>query len=281
MRRVHCYCCESSASELWAEENGFKMVRCLNCGLLYVNPMPDEREIDRAAQTGLHQGQEKLDVSGQYGGVAKVENYIRILREIYGDDFFRGKPFKWLDIGCGYGEFMEALIREGGPQCDVRGSEPSEVKSASARQRGLKVSFLDLETVRERFDYVSLLNVYSHLPNPIETLAGVRKLLNAGGELLIETGDAANLERSDYPDKLFLPDHLSFASEEIVCRILEKIGFKIVAVTRLHHPAYRKWTAWDPVIYWMQQRLRGRLGLRRKRVYPYRDLWIRAALRAA
>lgn len=249
--------------------------------MLYVNPMPDEQEISRAAQTGLHQGQEKLDVTGQYGGAAKVENYIRILRGVYGDGYFRGRKLKWLDIGCGYGEFMEALLRVADPACDVRGSEPSEVKAASARQRGLKVSFLDLGNIQERFDFISLLNVYSHLPNPIGMLASIRGILNAGGELLIETGDAENLAREGFPDKLLLPDHLSFATEKIVCRILKDAGFEIVAVNKLPHPAYRKWTAYDPAIYWLQQRLGGRLGLRRMRVNPYRDMWIRAVLKAA
>jgi 2-polyprenyl-3-methyl-5-hydroxy-6-metoxy-1,4-benzoquinol methylase len=278
VKHVRCYNCGSSQSDFWAEENGFKMVRCAGCGLLYVNPMPDGQEISRAAQTGLHEGQEKLDVSGQYGGAAKVENYSRILHEVYGDGFFNGKTFKWLDIGCGYGEFMEALQRVAGPACDIRGSEPSEVKSASARQRGLKVSFLDLEKVQERFDFISLLNVYSHLPNPVEMLASLKGLLNAGGELLVQTGDAANLERKDFQDKLYLPDHLSFASEAIVRQVLEKAGFNMIAATRLHHPAFPKWTALDPVICWLQQRLGGPLGLRRMRVYPYRDLWVRAAV---
>lgn len=278
VKHVNCYHCGSGQSDFWAEENGFTMVRCRGCGLLYVNPMSDEQEISQAAQTGLHLGQEKLDVTGEYGGAAKVEKYARILREVYGDGFFRGKTFKWLDIGCGYGEFMEALLREGGSQCDVRGSEPSEAKSASARQRGLNVTFLDLEKVQERFDYVSLLNVYSHLPNPVEMLAGLKRLLNAGGELLIQTGDAANLKREDFADKLYLPDHLSFASEGIVRQVLRKAGFKVIAVARFHHLAFPKWTSFDPVIYWLQQRLGGSLGLRRMRVYPYRDLWIRAAV---
>jgi len=278
VKHVSCYHCGSGQSDFWAEENGFTMVRCQGCGLLYVNPMPDEQEIGRAARTGLHQGQEKLDVTGQYGGDAKVENYVRVLRTVYGDDCFRGRKFKWLDIGCGYGEFMEALLRVAGPACDVRGSEPSETKSASARQRGLNVTFLDLEKVQERFDFISLLNVYSHLPNPAGILAGLKRLLSAGGELLIQTGDAANLEREDFPDKLYLPDHLSFGSEEIVRQVLGKAGFKVIATVRFHHAAFPKWNFFDPVIHWLQQRLGGRLGLRRKRVHPYRDMWIRAAV---
>ena len=161
---------------------------------------------------------------------------MRVLRDVYGDGYFHGSGERWLDYGSGYGEFLEALGRESGGTLSRFGYEPNDVKAASARERGLEVSF-DAALLARSFHYISLLNVYSHLPNPPETLAELRERLEPGGELLLQTGNFAELERGEIPTSLDLPDHLSFAGERLLRRVFEKAGLRVERVVR--YPIFR------------------------------------------
>lgn len=227
---VPCYLCGSSASRPWASENGYAAVRCAECGLVYVNPRPAPESISRAAQTGLHSGEQELAVTGSYGGRRRVDHYLKRLAELYGPAYFHGAGERWLDVGSGFGEFLEALGEASGGALKTRGLEPNETKAASARERRLNVSFAELSSLGETYHHVSLLNVYSHLPDPPAMLGSLRELLEPSGELLLQTGNFAELERDDIPVRLDLPDHLSFANERLIRRVLAASGFDIVAV---------------------------------------------------
>ena len=230
METVSCYNCGVSDTTDFATENGYDLRKCTQCGLLYVNPRPNEAEIEQAHRLGEHKGAKKLGTTGFYD-FSKVSTYLRTLEDLFGDGrALEGK--RWLDIGCGYGEFMLALKKFSRNKLDVRGLEPNERKTAAARRQGLNVSFFDLDGHTETYDFISLLNVYSHLPNPPKAIAAWAHLLDAGGSLLLETGDTADMPSDSHPTPYYLPDHLSFASESIVRGVLEKAGFEILKVQK-------------------------------------------------
>ncbi|MEN1678185.1 MAG: class I SAM-dependent methyltransferase [Planctomycetota bacterium] len=235
-----CYHCNSNEHRPYAEENGFKLVKCGGCGLLFVTPRPSQEEIDRAHQMGVHTGAIQFDITGSFSH-GKAKRYEPILRDLFGEDL-TSRDRRWLDIGCGHGELLMALGVVGGGRIDATGLEPNEKKQASAAKHGLNVTHFDLAEHAdglghdERYDAVSLLNVYSHLPDPVEFLDLCSRLLKPGGELMLETGDTADLTPEEHPRPLFLPDHLSFASEEIVRGVVEQAGFEVLAVCK--YPAY-------------------------------------------
>jgi SAM-dependent methyltransferase len=230
MESVSCYNCGVADSAVYATENGFDLRKCTQCGLLYVNPRPGLEEIEQAHRLGEHKGAKTLGTTGYYD-FSKVSAYCRTLEDLFGDGGdLRGK--RWLDIGCGYGELLLALRKFSRNQLDVRGVEPNEHKMAAARRQGLNVSNFDLDQHTGKYDFISLLNVYSHLPDPPAALANWAHLLKPGGALLLETGDTADMPPESHPTPYYLPDHLSFASESIVRGVLEKAGFEILKIKK-------------------------------------------------
>jgi SAM-dependent methyltransferase len=223
----NCYYCRSTERSHVDDENGFELVRCDSCGLLYVSNPPDLESIAQAATQGLHPGDRELDVTGVFKA-GKVREYRRILDEIY--DRQPPDEVRWLDIGCGHGEFLTALRVWGIPLSLLVGSEPNVKKQAEAVTRGFAVDFIDLDTHTDSYARISLLNVYSHLPDPENFLTRVRSLLDADGELLLQTGDAAVFSDRDLPRPLLLPDHLSFVTEEIMRGLLDRCGFEVVSI---------------------------------------------------
>lgn len=223
-----CYSCGVRSHIPYAEENGFFLVKCTGCGLLFVSNPPAETETIAAHIQGKHRGDREFESTFRFDS-SKLKRYDRALTDLLGDVPLRGD---WLDVGCGHGEFMLAVKRRALESLKIRGSEPNLAKRLSAKGRGLDVDFLDLESLDADFDTVSLLNVYSHLPNPPEFLGKVKRRLRSGGELILETGDTADMPSSVHHRPLYLPDHLSFASEAIIRNLLTRLGFEVIKVSK-------------------------------------------------
>lgn len=231
MENVICYACNCSQSASYASENGFVLVKCEQCGLLYVNPRPSADDVAESHKYGVHAGDIQFDVTGRFD-TSKVTHYLDVLGDLYDGGSFKAET--WLDIGCGHGEFLLALKKFSEGRVEPIGTEPNVKKQLSAQKHGLNVSWIDLDEHTIEYDVVSLLNVYSHLPNPVETLGKWKQLVKIGGEMVLETGDTANLSSVEHYRPFYLPDHLSFASEEIVTSIFQQIGFEIVTIQKYH-----------------------------------------------
>lgn len=229
---VNCYICKSQQSSLWGEERGYTMVKCDHCGLVYLNPRPAAYEIDEAARTGLHRvGPGNLNSVGYYSA-KKVATYREKLTPLIGDMQRPQEPWRWLDIGAGFGELVEAVMELSPRGSDIRGIEPCQPKVNKARSKNLPVSARSLSEVQDRYTHVSLINVYSHLPDPAEFLADLHRIMEPNAYLLLVTGNGGDIPRSEFPGSLYLPDHLSFAGEENIQTVLDHARYEVVTLTR-------------------------------------------------
>ena len=237
---VECYNCRSNNYTYFDTEFGYDLVKCCNCGLLYVNPRPSEEYITNASRMGMHKNERIKNVTGKYHR-NKVKIYHSVLADLYPGYDFNGKNLKWLDIGCGFGEFIEAVETYSKGHVKASGIDPNLEKINSAKNRGLNVKSDSLENINEKYDFISLLNVYSHLPDPVKFLDELVTKLNTNGELLLQTGDVSHLPRKYHPKPYDLPDHLSFANKDIVISILENAGFEILNIRLYRASIYPKY----------------------------------------
>ena len=229
---ISCPCCGESEHRPWAEENGFTAVRCNGCELVYVNPRPISSLIDEAVKTGVHSNVDHGRTAIGHRTDSKVRRYQQIFAAMFEDVWERQEPFSWLDIGAGYGEVVEAVTALAPPGCKIEGLEPMEPKRKSATARGLSVRDCYLSDEQGEFDFVSLVNVFSHIPDFPDFLADLKKVLPVGGEFFIETGDVSDLDISEVPHELNLPDHLVFANEHNLTECLKRAGFTVVDVQK-------------------------------------------------
>jgi hypothetical protein len=276
VERVDCPLCHADKPHPWGLENGFDCVRCTACGLLYVNPRPVADHIDRAVQLGVHADEVlQMNVVGRRVA-SKVQSYRAVVKRQFPDLCTSGKPIRWLDVGAGFGEFVEALaeVMPRGSMCE--GIEPMLPKSQEAQRRGLPVRAVYMQDLKERYDVLSLIDVFSHIPDFHAFLKDAKALLNPRGEIFLKTGNAADLQsRSQFPGPLTLPDHLVFGGESHVRRFLDEAGFEVVDLRadRVDGVAYSirnlaKWFLGRPVYLSLPY------------TSPARILWIRARLRA-
>jgi SAM-dependent methyltransferase len=270
---VACYHCKSEQNTFYVRENAYDLVKCSGCGLLYVNNPPKDDEIKQAHIQGVHRGKNVLEATGAYRPMAKL-TYREVIKDLFGESF----PVKgsWLDIGCGHGEFIETLNEVSDGSLNTVGSEPNINKQTSAKDRGLNVEFLDLETHQEKYDVISFLNVYSHLPNPPLFIDNLKRLLNEGGELVVQTGNTAELSAKDHYRPFYLPDHLSFASERILVEMLERTGFEIIAIKKYPHIKPGTYSTTKEIIKLVIPGYKSRLHFVLGKKYSNTDMYIRA-----
>lgn len=228
---VNCPYCGANSFSVWASENGYSAVKCGLCGFVYVNPRPSRAIIDHAVTTGKHH-----DARGTRSVVARrvprrVIEYQRLFRAMFEDVWSSGAPVRWLDVGAGYGEIVEAVARLAPMGSTIEGIEPMEPKVVVARRLGVSVRRGYLADVTHKYDFISLVHVFSHIPDFRAFLGEVRAALGESGQIFLETGNAADLaDSSAVPTELDLPDHLAFAGRAHLVGFLREAGFKIVEV---------------------------------------------------
>lgn len=227
---VPCPYCGHETHTPWATELEFVVVRCSHCRLLFVNPRPSAALIDAAVRTGVHQEAGGLNVTNRHSP-RRMRHYRRLLGRMFADVWSRNEPISWLDVGAGYGEVVEAVVGLAPARSNVVGLEPMKPKAEHARARGLAITEDYLRPTGEKVDFLSTVDVFSHIPQFDSFLAVVVQVLKAGGEFYLETGNLADVEgRSDFPGELGVPDHLVFAGEQHVRGFLERAGFQVVRI---------------------------------------------------
>lgn len=233
LETVACPCCGDSRHSPWAEERGYQLVRCADCRLLYVNPRPPMSSIDESVRLGEHRIEGKrVDVRARRIP-RKVRTYERLLQRLFADRLQDTSPLTWVDYGAGYGEVLEAVSKLVPESSRLIGVEPMEHKAAAARDLGLEVICGYPKPGQFQADVISMVNIYSHIPDFKDILATARSNLKPRGELFIETGNAADLDRREqFFGILDLPDHLVFSGESQMERTLRDAGFELIAVER-------------------------------------------------
>jgi len=228
------------------EPVNFTVVRCLGCGLAYVNPRPTAAEIGRYYPDDYHTAR------GAGGLVQRLEDawrrrqFAEVTRWLAG---LRPRRGRLLDVGCGSGELLEALRADG---WRVSGVEPSARSAGIARaQRGLDVqaaAFDDAELVDGSFEVVVFAAALEHLHDPLAALTRARRLLAPDGLVAV-----MNLPRLDAPQaRLFggrwvgldLPRHLYHFEPGTFAATARRAGLRVIATepySRRHSPAF--WTA--------------------------------------
>lgn len=239
MERTDCIICRIDDTEalfdgrdvLQEKGESFPVVRCKQCGLVYANPRPDEDKI--MGYYSEHDGIVKT--SPALVRLYKLEDWL--VRPLQSDGFVslpRGS--RVLDVGCGYGNFLEEQRRRG---MEVHGLEPSKPRYLHAREKlGLNVVNTTLAEAGfppGYFDAIYLVDVVEHLHDPRETLEECYRLLKDHGLLMLSTPDILTVEArisGRFWRGYDIPQHLFFFSGTTLRLLLEKSGFRM---TRLRH----------------------------------------------
>jgi SAM-dependent methyltransferase len=144
---------------------------------------------------------------------------------------------RWVDLGCGQGEFC-SLLREWG--WDAEGVDGSPAAAEACRERGIDVTLADvLDYLETRPDDpvggLSAIQLIEHLPRRawVHLFKEIHRALRPGGALLLETINGQNADAvADY----FIADvtHTWPGHPETLKLMAEHAGFEKVEVRFVH-----------------------------------------------
>ena len=154
-----------------------RIVRCLECGVVFRNPRPTAAAYDEEFRSGRAEVADEARLGARRGAMFK--SFL---------DAWPERPGRVLDVGCGGGWFLRAAVDRGWSGVGVDPS-PAAVRHA---KEVLRVDALPGKVEAQRFapgsfDLVTLWNVLDVVPDPLGLLRAVRPLLRAGGVLYLRT----------------------------------------------------------------------------------------------
>ena len=198
----------------------YGLVRCGNCGLVYLNPRPASGSI-------LHY------YSETHPG---LERRKPALYERFYFSFFRNIPLKrkgrLLDVGCGNGGYMYALKELG---WDVVGVDIAYTDNAKS-ELGLEIhegDLLKMNFAPKSFDAVTFWWTLEHMYEPGAMLKEAHRILKDDGVAVIGVPNIDSPEARLFKKHwfhLFVPRHLYQFSPDSLTKCLHNAGFKKIKI---------------------------------------------------
>lgn len=233
----------------------FRVVQCQQCGLIFINPQPDAKEIARYypddyfhyhpfhVDAQRPNAWERLVLTYHYGyprdgGIRWIDFLTRGFASVLKYHYYGLVPYipdgKILDVGCGSGEMLFKLRALG---WDTYGVEISQSASQYAREIGLKVYTGNVEEIEfpdHYFDVIRLHAVFEHLPDPLVTLLELKRILKPSGRILMVLQNINSFNYRLFRDKWFhldVPRHLFSFSPKTLSLICSNVGLTIKKIS--------------------------------------------------
>jgi 2-polyprenyl-3-methyl-5-hydroxy-6-metoxy-1,4-benzoquinol methylase len=210
---------------------GCALVRCRQCGLIYLNPRP------KATDMGTFYPEDYLNyrsaVEDERFWLMRFFRRHKLVRRRQLVEKFSGlKSGRILDVGCSTGLFLHEMVLSG---WEGSGVEPTLSAATYARQRfGLDVfqgMLLQAAYSSHSFDVITFWDVLEHTFSPAAELHRASELLKSGGWIAI------NVPNFDSPEREWFgplwngydpPRHLYVFTRQTLTALLQQAGFEPV-----------------------------------------------------
>jgi SAM-dependent methyltransferase len=218
-------------------KEGYGIEECPACGLVQLVPTPTPETL-----RALYEDDSYFDGDGS--GYSQYESQESEYLATFREDVRRIAEFvpsgRVLEVGCGYGYFLQCALDAG---YDAYGIDlsPAAVKWAAERHPGRVFCGL-LEEVPEiqgqQYDVIFGSHLIEHLTEPGEFLETASRLLRPGGLIVMVTPNIKSLLSRVSGRRWVsfkIPEHVSYYDHTTITTLLSRAGFTVRAID----PAYQ------------------------------------------
>jgi len=224
---IQCPLCTGLDHKFERKVDGFTLVQCRSCGMVFVNPQLDSKSLTRIYE-------EKTDPEALVELYAKIatpkviEGYDEKLRQL---EKLLGSKGRILDFACAAAYFVERAALMG---WEAHGSDIGAWVSLATERRGLRNIHIgqlhDLHFPDGYFEVVYAAQVFEHLQAPLPVLAEIKRILKPNGILYVDVPNYRTIPIVLNRDDFFLnspPQHINFFTPKTLSRLLNEGGFQI------------------------------------------------------
>ncbi len=220
---MRCYLCHGK-TEFFLEKNGYKIYRCVDCGLARTNLKKKYKDfVEEHYNKGYFTGDPTRSAYINYKDDKKfiVKNMQQFLQKV---ETYKPKG-KLLDAGCALGFFVELAISHG---YDAYGFDPSVYAVAEAQKlvgrKRISEGTIDSVHYKEKsFDVITLFDVFEHLSDPSHDIEKLSRFLKDDGIIVIATGDTNSVMAKMLKRRWTFyipPQHLFFFNKKTLTALL-------------------------------------------------------------
>ena len=212
----HCLICGGESLDALSGYEEHHLCQCGSCGFVFSRAIPEKSLLQEFYA-------EDYDRTSYLSPIT-VKRYEDLL------DSFEPlrKTNKLLDVGCGYGFFLEIAKKKG---WEVYGTELSTEVAAQLRAKGISMfvgEFQDYQCDPETFDVIVSIEVIEHINNPIAHVEKAHCLLRKGGKFYLSTPNFNSYLRkrlgAQY-DVIDYPNHLCYYTPKTLTKLFTEHGF--------------------------------------------------------
>lgn len=239
LQEINCAICGANETEVVFKtkdlrfqitQDIFHIVRCKKCGFLFLNPRPKKDDIASFYPDDFNQHDKTLIyrlISPCFK--AAINSTINLFKRYK-------RTGKALDIGCGNGNFILHMLKEG---YDAFGIEqnPSARQFANPVVKG-RITYKDIKDAQflsQDFDIITMFQSLEHIYDLGNIFCEIKRILKDDGILYVCVPNTDFFEFSlfgPYAYNLEVPRHLYFFKLSTLKALLLKSGFKIDRVIK-------------------------------------------------
>lgn len=235
----HSYWEQNDRRYVLNQNNTFCLVKCCDCGLIYLSPRPKKEHIKTFYPQNFYDPRKKsethrslLKTIASYAMLDRIVNSRALKEKINIVLKQHPKPGRLLDVGCAAGEFLHEMHTLG---WSVTGIDISKDMCHYVRSKyGIDVLNKDVENInfpKDSFDCITFWASLEHIYDPMETLHNTNNILKDGGIVIILVPNAESFEEKLFkridPNPIDIPRHLYHFSRKTLCRMLVENGFTL------------------------------------------------------
>lgn len=239
------FCQSSSYKETKLPDNNFNgkrftVLKCTNCNLNFINPIPDTKDLELMYPPSYQQGVEVRLVNLEKKLPGLRFSYKKILTSIKQNK----SELRILDFGCGTGLFVYNALNAG---YKVEGVEFSSEQVRLLREKISGSNFYTVDEFSkssEKYDVIYLSNVFEHFTDCKAEFINLLSHLDVKGKIIVEGPIEMNSSLVNYFKWLYLrmrkalnknfkttysPVHIFYSNAKNQKMFFENCGIKTVS----------------------------------------------------
>lgn len=238
-KKPACYLCHSKNCSKYLEKNSQPILKCHDCGLIFVYPQPSQKKLNNFYQKKYFEadlsGKKIQDCLGDY--IREEKTFTPYLAQKLNEVKTFRHQGKILDVGCATGFFLK-LAEDAGFK--PYGVDISKFAVDYARKKlKLKVYHGQLKDVAfpaKYFDVVIAFHIIEHVKDPLGLLQEIRRILKPNGLLMMTTPNANSVMARLLGRKWWgfnaAPLHLFFFNPKTFISLMTKAGFRTIKLQK-------------------------------------------------